>query len=93
MPSFEDFIAFIKAFQPLRCSSCTVLHINIRSIRKHSDEFVVISNLLPRTVDVFALTEINISNDLSSTFRLPGYTEHFLTCKNSRGGGIAVFVK
>lgn len=93
MSSFQNVDAFLKAFQPLSSSSCTVLHVNIRSIRKHWDEFALISNLLSNTVDVFALTEINVTDDLSSPFCLPGYSKHFLTRKNSRGGGIAVFIK
>lgn len=93
MLSFQNVDAFLKPFQPLCSSSCTVLHVNNRRIRKHWDEFALISNLLSNTVDVFALTEIIVTDDLSSTFRLPGYSKNFLTRKNSRGGGIAVFIK
>ncbi|CAN7999157.1 unnamed protein product, partial [Ixodes pacificus] len=72
--------------------SFSVLHVNIRSIRKHWNEFEIISRDISSLVDVFVLTEISISSVATDQFSLPGYIGKFYTRCSGHGGGIAVFV-
>lgn len=50
-------------------------------------------SILADKVDVFALTEINITQPLTRQFFIYGYRSFFFTRDTGRGGGIAVFVK
>lgn len=70
----------------------SVVHVNIRSIRKHWAEFEVTSRAIASSVDVFVLTEINIPSFATDQFSLPGYRGTFYTRDMGHGGGIAVFV-
>lgn len=90
----SDFSSFIDSFPP-SASSLTVLHVNIRSIRKYWDEFQLIVGATDAVVDVFILTEINVLDVGVSQgqFSLPGFEAFFLTRNSSRGGGIAVYIK
>lgn len=90
----SDFSTFIDSFPP-SASSLTVLHVNIRSIRKYWDEFQLIVGATDTVVDIFVLTEVNVRDVGVSQgqFSLPGFEAFFLTRNSSRGGGIAVYVK
>lgn len=91
--TFPDIPSFRDSLTGALESSCAILHINVRSIRKYWDEFNIIVDSLRSEVDVFVLTEISISSDLTDQFTLAGFNGHFRTRPNGRGGGIAVFVK
>ena len=69
----------------------SVVHVNIRSIRKHWAEFEITSRAIASSVDVFVLTEINIPSSATDQFSLPGYRGAFSTRDMGHGGGIAVF--
>lgn len=78
----------------VRTASCfTIFHVNVRSIRRHWDEFCAHVTVIRDLADVFVLTEINIPEELTSKFSLHDYHEHFFTRKDKVGGGIAVFIK
>lgn len=82
----------LEIFTTSACSF-TLFHVNIRSLRKHWNEFqLAINSVLPIT-DAFVLTEINISNESTDQFSLPGFKSIFYTRDKRRGGGIAVFLK
>lgn len=91
---YSDFSSFIDTFPP-SAGALTVLHVNIRSIKKYWDEFQLIVGALETAVDVFVLTEINVRDVgvAQGQFSLPGFETFFLTRNDSRGGGIAVYVK
>lgn len=76
-----------------RNGSFTVVHVNIRSIRKYWDQFQIITASVQNVVDVFVLTEIAVTREQFEQFKLPGYKALFFTRPAGRGGGIAVFVK
>lgn len=83
----------IETFKPTSCHTFILFHLNIRSIRKHWDEFqLAIISILP-IADIFVLTEINIHRDEVGKFTLPGFKRVFYTRENKRGGGIAIFIK
>lgn len=71
----------------------TLLHVNIRSIRKHWCEFQLAIDSVRFIADVFVLTEINIHDEDVGQFSLPGFNSTFYTRDKKRGGGIAVFLK
>lgn len=90
----SDFPSFLDTFPPSACA-ITVLHVNIRSIRKYWEEFQRIVRAVENVVDVFVLTEINVQEVAVSQghFSLSGFETFFLTRNSARGGGIAVYVK
>ncbi|CAN7995577.1 unnamed protein product [Ixodes hexagonus] len=70
-----------------------MFHVNIRSLRKHWDEFRLAVDSVPTTADVFILTEINIHSEDVGLFSLAGFKSVFYTRDKKRGGGIAIFLK
>lgn len=90
----SDFPSLLDFLLP-SVGALTVLHVNIRSIRKHWNEFQTIVGEVHGTVDVFVLTEINVRDvDISQDqFSLLGFEAFFFTRTQSRGGGIAIYVR
>lgn len=89
--SLVDFQAFDRHFSfP---SALTIVHVNIRSLRKHWDTFCSYVDSVLHKVDVFVLTEINISSAETDLFTLPGFISSWFTRYDQRGGGIAIFVQ
>lgn len=84
--------SFLKNLNPTT-NSVLWLHVNIRSIRKYWDQFLIFVNNALRPSDVYVLTEINIGSQSTPQFSLPGYNSYFFTRPNGRGGGIAIYVK
>lgn len=69
-------------------TSFTLFHVNIRSIRKHWDEFQLVINPILSSADGFVLTEINIHNEDVCLFSLSGFKSTFFTRDKKCGGGI-----
>lgn len=90
LSSFSDFSSFFVRSTP---STFSVVHVNIRSLRKYWSEFEIIVASVQHIVDVFVLTEINVHEDALEQFSLTGYAGFFRPRANSRGGGIAVYVR
>jgi hypothetical protein len=66
---------------------------NIRSLRKHYDDFVTYLNTLDFAPDVIVLTEIWIYEHETKFFDISGYNSFFCTSEESRAGGVAIYVK
>lgn len=90
---FSNILSLRNWFCSSTGRSLAVVHVNIRSLRKYWAEFQSVVNCLDSVVDVFVLTEINLSNISTEQFSLPGFVSHFYTRPNGRGGGIAVYVR
>lgn len=88
-----NFLSFNGSFSTFSSDSFTVIHVNIRSIRKYWDEFKIIVHDVRDQIDAIVLTEINVSADYMSEFRLQYFKSFFYTRQNARGGGICVFIK
>lgn len=86
-----DFDWFHRQFA--QNSSLTIVHINVRSLRKHWDTFRAQIHTVSSGIDVFVLTEINIFSWETSFFTLPGFTSFWRTREGQRGGGIVIFVQ
>lgn len=71
----------------------TVLHINIRSIRKNWDLlYIKIVDLLPK-LDLLILTEVNVKDEEAVVYQLRGHAQ-LNKCRIRRnGGGVIAFVK
>lgn len=80
-------------FQKSNKLSFSVIHLNIRSLKKYWDYFQVITAGITDLVDAFVLTEINVDDSMTGQFCLPGYQARFFTRAGRRGGGIATFIK
>lgn len=93
--SFSKYVNFNLFNDSLATSpdSFTVLHVNIRSIRKYWDELTVILADVSGRIDAIVLTEINASAESLSPYKLSGFHDYFCTRQNTRGGGIGVFIK
>jgi hypothetical protein len=65
-----------------------ILHMNIRSIEKNIDEFLI--SFHNNNLDCIILTETHSS--LDTTFHIPGYTYYATKTKYNKNSGIAVFV-
>lgn len=89
---FTDLSSLSNVF-PLVNRAVTIVHVNIRSIKKYWDEFQVVIRNIKHIVDVFVLTEINIHDTYKELYSLCGYRSFFSTRDSSRGGGIAIYVK
>lgn len=57
---FSDFDSFFTFLVRSRERTYSVVHVNIRSIRKYWDELLIMLNMIQSTMDVIILTEINI---------------------------------
>lgn len=71
-----------------------VFHLNIRSLRKHYNELLVLLNNSFNYLHIIILTEINIKQEEIDLYPLPGYENKFAyTRESQRGGGIIIFAK
>lgn len=90
---FSNFTSFQSFLEQSLSNSISILHVNIRSLRKNWNEFQVLVQTIGDAVDVFVLTEINVPRDMLQQFSLLGYHGSFYTRDHSGGGGIVVYVK
>lgn len=88
----SDFADVNRFFSESTSSSFKVAHVNIRSLRKHWNQFCAITSSSRPTFDAFVLTEINVSSDSVPQYSLPGYQAFSYTRAARKGGGVAVFI-
>lgn len=69
-----------------------LMHVNIRSLRKHWDELQIYLYDSLSKLDLLLLTEINVDEDTCNTFNLDGFHSYHLCRKGRKGGGILAFV-
>lgn len=87
--NFQEFERLIETPHP----AFSVVHVNVRSLRKHWELFKVTVNKVLSRIDVFVLTESNIPEELRNLFQLSGYNSFWYSRQFSLGGGIVVYVK
>lgn len=97
-----DNIAVAKAYSciPEECykyigglsSSTTILHINIRSIKKNFDEFLTLISLIKVSCDVLILTECWLSKIIDLPV-LDGYNMHYTNHTNNQNDGVVLYIK
>ena len=70
-----------------------LIFLNIRSLRKSFEEFLIETSALNKLLDVIIFVETNIKDEEIDFYKMPGYHSHFLNRTGRRGGGIAIFVR
>ena len=93
---FHTFVSFAEVqnfFTGFKGNTFRITHVNIRSIRKYWDHFLALISPFCSCFDAFVLTEINISSDSFTKYKIPGYQVFSYTRPMGRGGGVAVFIK
>ena len=70
----------------------SIIHLNIRSIRKNFSLLESFLSFNDDYFDVVALTETWLCSDYDVVFQLRGYNK-FSIYRNSHGGGISVYIK
>lgn len=78
-------------------TNINIIHMNIRSLRKHFDQFVCALSKCLNTVDVILLSEINVCESefvqVNSIYKIEGFNL-FYKCRNNRkGGGLLIYIK
>jgi len=73
-----------------RCAF-TIIHLNIRSYSKNSEEFHILLDTLKMTPDVIVITETWFSSNYSAD--LFGYRSYHIFRGDRRGGGVSIYVK
>lgn len=76
------------------CSvSLTLIHQNIRSVRKNFDSFIANFFTFNVVSDIIVLTETHIFDDESNLYYINGFI-HLPNCNNTyKCGGVSLFVK
>ncbi|KAH9631137.1 hypothetical protein HF086_001072 [Spodoptera exigua] len=69
-----------------------VLHLNIRSLRKHFDELIVFLEGYTH-INVLVLSEINIKAEEVAMYHIEGYNMFAKTRERTRGGGLLIYIK
>lgn len=85
-----------KEFQQLLVTpfqSFSVVHVNIRSLRKYWEQFKVLVNEVSSRIDVFVVSESNVPEALWDLFQLSGYNSFWFSRQYSTGEGLVVYVK
>lgn len=70
-----------------------IIHINVCSLRKHFNEFLVMLNDFLPKLHIICLTEINITKEELYRYEIPQYSMFAWTREGRRGGGIILYVK
>lgn len=89
----SDFSCLQSFLGPVSDRAIGLLHVNIRSICKYWDLFIITVKDAMFILDVLVLTEINVNDISCGEFQMPGYRAYFFTRPIRRGGGIAIYVK
>lgn len=83
---------FHKVKENCKGQSLSVIHLNIRSLRKHWNELSVVLKEIKGTFDILVLSEISVT-EVDDVYTLEGYNVHCYTRQEKVGGGILLFYK
>lgn len=88
--SENDFNSIIATYNETNIFS--TLHLNIRSLPKHYDNFHHYLSSLNHVFSVIALTETWLTEEITSLYEIADYTA-IHRCRGSRGGGVSLYVQ
>jgi exonuclease III len=71
----------------------SLYHLNIRSLNKNIDKFLVHINTLKHKFNIIILTEIWITNIQIITNKFENYNIHINTPNEKKAGGVAILIK
>lgn len=89
----ETISALVNKLNAMNEKDLLIVHLNIRSLRKHWEEFNIHLKEHLGTIDVIILTEISIHENENPLYKIEGYASEFYNRVNIKGGGIAIYVK
>ena len=74
------------------------LHVNIQSLRKHWEEFLMLVSHVRHGVQVIVVTEVNLHSSMIASFYLTGFQKFYVlrertVARGGPGGGIVVFCR
>ena len=70
----------------------SAIHINIRSVNRNLDEFILFTNRLDMQFSIIVLTETWLNSEMRWT-DIPGYKSYHTVRSGKRGGGVSVLVR
>lgn len=92
-----DLLTEWNVFNKKEIGNLTLIHLNIRSIKKHFDQFIAYVLDVLDSIDFLVLSEINLSNEdydiYENTFNIEGFNRICRCRTTGRGGGLLVFYK
>lgn len=89
----DNFSTFLSFVQKPSDKTFTVVHANLRRLRKYWNESQFIVQNIGHAVEAFILTQINVHEEALDTFTLRGFKGSFYTRSTNWGGGSDVYVK
>lgn len=87
--TFDEAKALFKEKQP----TLSLIHWNIRSVRKHHDDFIALLCSLDHAFSFVCLSETWLSSHDGNLYGLSGYTSEYCHREGYRSGGSAILVK
>lgn len=70
-----------------------IVHLNIRSLRKHFNEFLVLTKQCEVMIDIIILSEINIKTEEATMYKIDGYKMFCNARQKNKGGGVLIYAK
>ena len=87
--------AFSSDTNPKQCSF-PIFHLNVRSLRKHLEDFKLLVREMQCSIKLFCLTETWLKDQElteNSNFQIEGYNTVHLERKDTNGGGVIIYIK
>ena len=83
----------LKQNRTLNANQISLFHFNIRSIKKHYDEFLQYLSYLNVFPDCIVLSETFLNDQNKDIYPIPGYDGYHLVRDNKRGGGVSIYTR
>ena len=90
--NFTDKIVSFNQIININPNDLSFVYMNIRSLRKHFNTFIVNIRPILYKLSIIILVETNIQNEETQIYQIPNFSNVFLN-RDSRGGGIAVYIR
>lgn len=82
-----------KALLKDNTSALSLIHFNVRSLRKHYDDLSALFSVVDHTFSLIYLSETWLTSHDGALYGISGYTSEYCHRKGSRGGGSAILVE
>ena len=78
---------------PSPIDSFSLFHINIRSLKKHSDDLAEFLSTLDTSFSTIGITETWLDNSTKDLYNIPGYTFLASSRQHKIGGAVGLYIK
>lgn len=86
--SYQQTKTFLKNKPP----ALSLIHFNVRSLRKHHNDLIHFLTAINHTFSVICLSETWLTNNDGNLYGISNYTSEYCNRDSARGGGSAVFI-